>query len=443
MEEIIELIKNRQETKNCDFKGSFSWQVYDRNQKCEVIKDIIAMANTRDGGRIIIGVEDNTWDIKGLSDEEFASFDVTQINNVLHEYTDPKHSCLIKSLEIYGQKLIVIEVPEFPEDIIITKKGSSCFERGRIYIRTEAAASEVVPSNHEMRELIGRAITKKGDNLLASISTLIKGKPIEKEERGKFTKKEERGNSTEKEGNSNNYDLDIIKAQEHLDRHYKEDFDKYGYYELISYPTNKKDDRIELIKITDLLDKASINLRGKSYPTIKQENNHYLEKGLGSYYKNEYWSYIVRYHFNQSGLILSQETFREDGKNESSPKGSPLLSFFDVIYTITEYIKFLKNFYGIICPDENIMVRIKLHKTNNRLLYNNSPQIIWSDDDERYTSQIDLITYEKIINEVELRSAYQDIITEICQQLFLRFNCNDIHTQNILYYVRDFLKEQN
>lgn len=93
MEEIIELIENRQETKNCDFKESFSWTELDRNHQCEIIKDIMAMANTQDGGRIVIGVEDRTWTVNGLSDEQLRSFDVTQINNLLHEYTDPKHSC--------------------------------------------------------------------------------------------------------------------------------------------------------------------------------------------------------------------------------------------------------------------------------------------------------------------------------------------------------------
>ncbi len=416
MNEILELIENKQETKNCDFKDSFSWTDLDRNHQCEIIKDIIAMANTKDGGRIVIGVEDRTWTVNGLSNEQLKSFDVTQINNLLHEYSDPKHSCSIKQVHIGDKELIVIEIPEFTEDIIITKRGSSCFERGRVYIRTDAASSEMVPSNHEMRELIGRAITKKGDNLLSSINTLIKGKPIVEE--------------------LVNYDEDIKVANDYLKNHYQEKFDSLGYYELISYPIDKKRERINLSSLEHIINNSLVHLRGRTFPTVA--NFYVTNDGGCSYYDSDYYGLFTRYYFTQNGLILSQEIFREDGVGEQSREGNLIIGYIDIIYTITEHILFLKRLYQSICPNENIEIVLKLHKTKDRLLTSSSPYARIRGD---YVSKINVIEIKKQFNEVELRASYKDIIVEFCKELFVRFQMHIFQDDEIMRWVNDLLKE--
>lgn len=416
MDEILELIENKQETKNCDFKDSFSWADLNRNEQCEIIKDIIAMTNTKDGGRIVIGAEDRTFNVKGLSDEQLKSFDVTQINNLLHEYTDPKHSCSVKQVTIDDKNLIIIEVPEFTEDIIITKKDSSCFARGRIYIRTDAASSEMVPSNHEMRELIGRAITKKGDNLLASINTLIKGKPIIEE--------------------LANYDEDIKGANGYLKNHLKEKFDSFGYYELISYPIENKKERINLSSLEHIINNSLVHLRGRTFPTLA---NFYITNNGGcSYFNKDSYGLSTRYYFAQNGLIVSQEIFREDGLGEQTREGNLIIEYVDIIYTITEHILFLKRFYETICPNENIEIILKLHKTKDRLLMSSSPFVLLRGD---YISKIDIIEIKKQLNEVELRASYKDIIVEICRELFVRFQMHMFPDDGIMRWVNELLKE--
>ncbi|MDD3236674.1 MAG: ATP-binding protein [Candidatus Gastranaerophilales bacterium] len=416
MEEIIELISNKQETKNCDFKDSFSWTDLDRNHQCEIIKDIIAMANTKDGGQIVIGIEDRTWIIKGLSKEQLKSYDVTQINNLLHEYTDPKHSCTIKQVQIEDKELIVIEVPEFTEDIIITKKDSSCIQRGRIYIRTDAASSEMVPSNHEMRELIGRAITKKGDNLLSSIHTLIKGKPIDKE--------------------IESYDKDREDANDYLKNHYQDKFDSLGYYELISYPLENKRERFKINELEKIINNSLVHLRGRTFPTLA---NFYITNNGGcSYFNSDSYGYYTRYYFAQNGLMLSQEVIRTYEKDEQAMQGTHTIDYIDVIYTITEYILFLKRLYEVICPNENISIILKLHKTKDRLLTSFSPYVLVRGD---YISKINVIEIKKQFNEVELRASYKDIIVEFCRELFVRFQMHIFSDNEIIRWVNELLKE--
>ena len=66
-ERIRELIQLGNENLNLDYKGSFSWNEVSTDEKCDIAKDILAFANARDGGVIIIGVHDKTGVLEGLT----------------------------------------------------------------------------------------------------------------------------------------------------------------------------------------------------------------------------------------------------------------------------------------------------------------------------------------------------------------------------------------
>lgn len=72
------------------------------------------MANTQDGGRIVIGVRDSEFVLVGLSETAFSAFNQTKVNYFLKKYTDPKHSVQVHK-EIVGddKRVVVIDVPEF------------------------------------------------------------------------------------------------------------------------------------------------------------------------------------------------------------------------------------------------------------------------------------------------------------------------------------------
>ena len=93
-ERIEELLKLKCENKNLDYKEACSWNS-SKEVKGEIIKDILAMANTQDGGTIIFGIRDSDFKFVGLSEDDYKSFDQTKVNYFLHKYTDPKHTCYI------------------------------------------------------------------------------------------------------------------------------------------------------------------------------------------------------------------------------------------------------------------------------------------------------------------------------------------------------------
>jgi hypothetical protein len=170
--DLRELLGQKAESKNLDYKQSMNWGTATVEQKAAIVKDALAMANTQDGGKIIFGVRDGDCEAIGLTEEEFQSFDATRFADFLNRYADPSFECAIQKFVIDGRKFVTIKVLEFSDVPIICKadandsSGRQILKRGAIYVRTNRAASEIVPDAEAMRDLMNRAVVKRGDELL-------------------------------------------------------------------------------------------------------------------------------------------------------------------------------------------------------------------------------------------------------------------------------------
>lgn len=190
------LINLKTENKNLDYKEFLNWSANSTEDKLSIVKDILAMSNTQDGGKIIFGVKDGDYSFVGLNKSEYESFDPTKLNDFLHKHCDPQTSCAVYKQEIDNKFVIIVDVPEFKELPIICKADANSSEKpypiilkkGQLYIRTEKGTSQAISSSEEMRELLTRATQKKGDDLLSNIEKLIKGKavPSEAEDKKKY-----------------------------------------------------------------------------------------------------------------------------------------------------------------------------------------------------------------------------------------------------------------
>ena len=117
-------------------------------------------------------MRDGDCEAIGLVEEEFQSFDATRFTDFLNRYADPSFECAIQKFVIDGKKFVTIKVLEFSDVPIICKadandsSGRQILKRGATYIRTNRAASEIVPDAEAMRDLMNRAVVKRGDELL-------------------------------------------------------------------------------------------------------------------------------------------------------------------------------------------------------------------------------------------------------------------------------------
>lgn len=409
-EDVEQLLRVKTEGKNLDYKQGLNWATCSKDEKAEIVKDILAMSNTQDGGRIIFGVRDNDLEPIGVSDDEFASFDQTKVNEFLHKYTDPKSSCYVYKHTLDAKKFVVIDVPEFLEVPIICKQDANSSKdgrlivgRGQLYIRTEKATSELPSSAQEMRELIGRALTKRGDELLGNIERLLKGRAPKATE-----------DSAEK------YQAEIRDAGS-LDAALGEELTRMGSWSLTVYPTEYNPKRIpDYQRIKELIQKSEVQLRGWNFPhTDKSGNASNFSKGRQSF---TIWDrHTEGYRAYQSGLFVWKSVFWED-KEGHTRDGKPLFSFISTIWSITEILLFCKRYYEDIVPDGNLHLDILLNGTKDRQLAAFDPAVTlgpW------YIATENPILIQEDVQLVELKASYKEIANRIVKQIFTIFNWDD------------------
>ncbi len=182
-EDIRRLLLQKTETKNLDYKRTYNWVTAANDDKCGIVKDILAMANTQDGGQLVFGVDDATFEFVGMGPADFESFDPTRVNDFVRRFTDPPIACAVYKFTIDLLRTVVVEVPEFSEVPIICKADANSsseprrtiLKRGGLYVRTDKPSSELVSSAEEMRDIVGRASRKKREELLRTIQEPNRG----------------------------------------------------------------------------------------------------------------------------------------------------------------------------------------------------------------------------------------------------------------------------
>lgn len=225
--EILDLVRRKTETANVDYKAGFEWRKENKDLQLGLLRDMMAMANTRDGGTILLGVEDGTYNLAGVSKTILESLDQTDIGQMLHKYSEPKVNYEAQKATADGKDIVVIRVSEFEEVPVIcteTLYGKDptkpILRRGALYIRTTAAQTEEICTGEEMRELLSRAMLKRGDELLRSIEQVIKGKPI-----------------VPTEDTINRYQAELAETDQWLRQVLQKGFLNSPHWELVAYPT--------------------------------------------------------------------------------------------------------------------------------------------------------------------------------------------------------------
>lgn len=160
--EIADIIEYPNEERHLEFKGPISWN---NDIRAKITKSIIALANLKDGGWIVIGKEehsDRTFRLIGLTQEEYESFDSDNVHAFVYQRTEPPVNFQIIKKEYNNKKFVLIRVKEFDEVPIICKKGyGEIIHAGKIYVRSKGKPESIaIPSDAEMRELIENAIDK-------------------------------------------------------------------------------------------------------------------------------------------------------------------------------------------------------------------------------------------------------------------------------------------
>lgn len=160
---LIELVLHGSEERNLEYKTSISW--HDNTTKEKVIKLAISMANIKDGGFLILGVDEiknGVFEPNGMKKEHWDSFNQDNVMEYVNEYADPYIELKVDKFDYKSKLFIVIQIQEFEELPVVCKKNGLKLKRGEIYIRPRRKFESVlVPSQTEMREILEMAVDKK------------------------------------------------------------------------------------------------------------------------------------------------------------------------------------------------------------------------------------------------------------------------------------------
>lgn len=162
-QEFKEFLAYGREQRGIEFKGPGPRT--DKHLLAKVVRAVLLMSNRRDGGIVIVGVDENEnggpvpW---GLSEADLKTWSYDDFSDSLAGYADPNVSFDLEILEYEGNNFIIIQVHEFEDIPVLCKKHyPEVLREGACYVRTRRKPETAeIPSQTEMRDLLDLAITK-------------------------------------------------------------------------------------------------------------------------------------------------------------------------------------------------------------------------------------------------------------------------------------------
>lgn len=136
----------------------------DKAHFARVVRAAVAMSNRRDGGVVVIGVDDDgeSLTFSGVEHGHLTSWNYDDVADRLAIYADPSLDFDLELFERDGRTFVVLEIREFADVPVICKKGyPDVLRDGACYVRTRRKPESVeIPRHVEMRDLLDLAIEK-------------------------------------------------------------------------------------------------------------------------------------------------------------------------------------------------------------------------------------------------------------------------------------------
>lgn len=424
-DEIREILDGKLENYNVDIKTGFTWKTKSPNT-LEIIKDILAMANTQDGGTLIIGFNENNGAFAADTPNWYESFDQTLVMNSVNKFSTSKIMLQIVqklNFELYHEKgnLIVIQVKEFTKEIVITKDGAdsngkSIFYEGDVLIRTESASTEKIKDSKTMHELIHRATLKDRQKIIDEFANILGGYEI----------------SNKKKINLSDYST--IPETLNIKEEYLSEISDFattflnsvifptfqkGIWQVKIMPLKKNPNLIPLKDLWETATKSQSRHRGWPFPIISEEitttQNTYLETCVpmeSQARNNECW------RLYRDGLFCWAKSMFE---NDSS-QYTGTISKVNAIWTVSEILLFASRLYGKFLTDtDEIYINITITGSYERRYHDEMMSEYGSPIDIGSKCNSDFIDIERTIPILNWKLNLQNEINSIIQELDAHF----------------------
>jgi hypothetical protein len=405
--ELIEILNRGHEAKDLDYKGPIAWDETNKKSCCELVKDILGMANTL-GGYLVIGVSETTdgYTWEGLTAEQANSFDTTRVNRFLQNYADPPINTLLRKVKQDDKVFVIIEVPRFTDTPhVCQKEFPQVLSATALYVRTDNNETAPLRSSADFRAIVEQAIRNRGDTLLASVRSILKGNtPPSVTDTEQF--------ETQWKGAVAKFDeINPLKQRGYT-----------GYREATFFPTQFQADRFSMEQLRLAAERAHVNFTGwpfLAYSQSRTEWTYAIEDGLETLIEHhinderlDFWQ------FRQSGFfyqrVLMWEEFRQRQKQEPSAMHIDSLAIY-----AAQAIDCLTRLYDTLLSDtDEVEFRLRVLGADKRRLETFDSRDLWGP----YICRIPQVSFRCVMPLAEWRASIVEHADKASQEIFHRFN---------------------
>ena len=161
-EEFAQILALGYETRGIEFKSPGLRTT--RRLFAQVVKAALGMTNRRNGGMVVIGVEDNNGVLNpvGLSSNELVTWNNDDIADGLARYADPSVNFELEVKEYNSSSYVILHVSEFVDIPVLCKRAfGDVLRDGPCYVRTRRKPeTSEIPTQADMRDLLDSATDK-------------------------------------------------------------------------------------------------------------------------------------------------------------------------------------------------------------------------------------------------------------------------------------------
>ena len=340
LEEVLSaLIHRRCESRGLDYKGPMAFDA----SNAGLLKDLMAFANTQDGGYIVVGVAETVdgWQPVGLEAGQAATFDVTTIGDALKHYCSRLPDFSASPVELDGRLFILINVRQFEDEPVVctrdlhSSKGKLMLRAGSVYVRTGHATSEAIQTAEDMQRLIATALVRRGDSVLRQIRALMG--PLTDTDEGSVVLP---------------FDHEMADAQTFFEAAQLDS----PYWQVVVRPVRYITDRVpELSQLRVLRQDAEVSIRGWNFPHTAIAGDTAFEQGIQSV-SGTPDAHAEAHRLYRSGLFI----WRSRPWEAEEPDSEHQLSYLSAIWSLTEFFLFASRFANDLIPDEGVTVSVRL-----------------------------------------------------------------------------------
>ncbi len=414
-EDLQALVALGREQRHVEFKSAGSLE--DKNLRAKVFRAIMAMANLRDGGTVVVGVTEGADGLEptGLPPDLLETWDASTLADRLRKYADPQPEFVLEHVEWDGRWFVALSVRQFSVTPVLCSadynevdgsgKPRPLLRAGACYVRTQGSKPESreVPTHADMRELIDLAVAKGVRRFVETASDA--GLRIRSP------------GPTPQEINAKR--VRTFFNETASDLHLR------GFWRVEIYPAEDVVPAKRSHELIALMEQCRVDARGTSYPSyeaLDREHRKLADDWLSVEYLEPFNKESWRLWRN--GAFAHERALWVDWADENfgklDPEWTPLtqLKVEETVYFVTEVFEFAARLCqtSLGCP--RTVVRVELPRLHQRRLVMEPGRLR-----RRYTSMSDSWrSPEQAWDREELIDRRRDLAIETVQDLLLCFD---------------------